>query len=62
MLPQPLKDPLTQHLAKVRDVYEQDLAACQANVLLPDALARKYPNAPPRVGLAVGLPRPRPLH
>ena len=46
MLPQPLKDPLTQHLAKVRVLYEQDLARSQANVFLPDALARKYPNAP----------------
>ena len=46
MLPRPLKDPLTAHLARVRVVYEQDLAAGNANVFLPDALARKYPRTP----------------
>ena len=46
MLPNRLEQTLIEHLAKVRVLYTQDLAAQQANVFLPDALARKYPNAP----------------
>ena len=46
MLPRRLEETLAEHLAKVRLLYTQDLAAHQANVFLPDALARKYPNAP----------------
>ncbi len=45
MLPRKLHEPLKQHLEKVRVLYTQDLAAGQANVYLPDALARKYPHA-----------------
>ena len=37
---------LKVHLAKVRQVYEQDLVDGHANVYLPNALARKYPGAP----------------
>ena len=46
MLPRRLEETLAEHLAKVRLLYAQDLAAHQANVFLPDALARKYPHAP----------------
>lgn len=46
MLPRRLEAPLAEHLAKVRVLYTQDLEARQANVFLPDALARKYPHAP----------------
>ena len=45
MLPRKLQEPLVQHLEKVRVLYHQDLAAGQADVYLPDALARKYPQA-----------------
>ncbi len=45
MLPRRLEDPLIAHLAKVRILYAQDLAADCARVFLPDALARKYPHA-----------------
>jgi len=45
MLPQALREPLTRHLARVRTLYEQDLAAGHADVYLPDALDRKYPHA-----------------
>ena len=45
MLPQSLTDPLTRHRARVRALYDQDLAAGHADVYLPDALDRKYPNA-----------------
>lgn len=46
MLPRRLEHTLVEPLAKVRTLYAQDLAAHQASVFLPDALARKYPNAP----------------
>jgi integron integrase len=45
MLPQSLRDPIARHLARVRTVYEQDLAEGCADVYLPDALDRKYPRA-----------------
>lgn len=36
---------LNVHLKKVQGIYESDLAAGHANVYLPGALAKKYPNA-----------------
>lgn len=45
MLPDALIQPLREHLAKRRRLYEDDSAAGKAEVYLPDALARKYPNA-----------------
>lgn len=45
MLPEALKQPLRDHLARRRVLYEDDLAKGMASVYLPDALARKYPNA-----------------
>lgn len=45
MLPQSLSEPLQAHLRRRRAVHEADLAAGMADVYLPDALARKYPNA-----------------
>jgi len=50
MLPRRLRDPLIEHLAKVRTLFDQDLAAGQANVFLPNALFRKYPHAPQEWG------------
>jgi integron integrase len=46
MLPETLETPLREHLAKVRAIHERDLADGWGRVFLPDALARKYPNAP----------------
>jgi len=37
---------LERHLKSVRAIYRHDLKLGQANVWLPQALARKYPNAP----------------
>jgi len=37
---------LKLHLQKVRNTFEQDLQEGAANVWLPGALARKYPNTP----------------
>ena len=46
MLPRSQEAPLRRQLARARLLYEDDLAAGTANVWLPEALARKYPNAP----------------
>jgi integron integrase len=45
MLPQTLVPVLQAHLARVKALHEQDLQAGGGTVFLPDALARKYPNA-----------------
>ena len=45
MLPAGVKDPLLRHLDRVRRLHERDLAVGFGRVQLPDALARKYPNA-----------------
>ncbi|WP_143449502.1 integron integrase [Iodobacter sp. BJB302] len=45
MLPQSVIEPLQAHLQSRRALYEADLAAGMADIYLPDALARKYPNA-----------------
>jgi len=46
MLPQSLKAPLRDHLRKVKAVHEKDLRDGWGRVQMPDALDRKYPNAP----------------
>jgi integron integrase len=46
MPPASLKAPLQEHLKRVRAVHDRDLADGWGRVLLPDALGRKYPNAP----------------
>ena len=45
-LPEACAPKLQEHLVAVRALYEADLREGFAGVLLPDALARKYPNAP----------------
>jgi integron integrase len=45
LLPATVKEPLVAHLQQVRQVHLQDLRAGAGRVQLPDALARKYPNA-----------------
>jgi len=46
LLPVSVRDALRQHLRKVREIFEIDLRDGHANVWLPVALAKKYPNAP----------------
>jgi integron integrase len=46
VLPGSLVDPLRSHLAAVKAKHEADLAAGAGSVALPEALERKYPNAP----------------
>jgi integron integrase len=50
MLPAALVGPLQDHLARRRTLYEDDLAAGKAAVWLPDALEKKYLNAPTEWG------------
>jgi integron integrase len=45
MLPDSLIAPLQEHLRRVKQVHEQDLAQDSGSVYLPFALAHKYPNA-----------------
>jgi len=45
LLPQAVKRPLQEHLKRVRTIHERDLQEGWGRVYLPDALARKYPNA-----------------
>ncbi len=45
MLPQSLVLPLKDHLIRVKQLYEQDIADGHGEVLLAESLARKYPNA-----------------
>jgi len=46
VLPAAIKEPLLRHLEAVKRQHRQDLQKGLGRVALPDALARKYPNAP----------------
>jgi len=46
MLPEPLKKTLADHLKRVKRIHNKDLADGWGRVILPNALDRKYPNAP----------------
>lgn len=46
MLPESLRAPLLKHLKRAKNIHERDLADGWGRVLLPDAIDRKYPNAP----------------
>ena len=45
ILPERLCRPLQAHLARVKEIHQQDLARGSGAVYLPTALHRKYPNA-----------------
>ena len=45
MLPEIVREPLQQHLQKVKKMHDRDLAAGFGTVYFPHALERKYPNA-----------------
>lgn len=45
VLPRAVKQRLQEHLSQVKVLHEKDLAAGHGDVHMPDALARKYPNA-----------------
>ena len=46
MLPESLEVPLQDHLKRVKTIHEKDLADGWGCVQMPNALDRKYPNAP----------------
>jgi integron integrase len=46
MLPESLKAPLLEHLKRVKSIHERDLGDGWGSVQMPDALDRKYSNAP----------------
>ncbi len=52
-------EPLRRQIAYAATLHEQDLAQGYGSVSLPDALARKYPNAATAVGRAWVFPSPR---
>jgi len=56
MLPACVTEPLGAHLEKVRSLHGPDLSAGFGRVQLPDALARKYPNAPREWGWQWAFP------
>ena len=45
VLPEVIVEPLRRHLQRVQDIHKRDLARGFGAVHLPNALARKYPNA-----------------
>ncbi|RJQ65396.1 MAG: integron integrase [Desulfobacteraceae bacterium] len=45
MLPACTADPLKTHLARVKEIHEEDLRDGFGSVYLPNALTKKYPNA-----------------
>lgn len=50
ILPDALKDDLREHIGKVIDLHGQDKKEGYGFVYIPDALARKYPNASSEAG------------
>lgn len=50
LLPRRLVEPLKEHLKKVKELHEQDLAKGYGAVFLPGALERKYPSAAKEFG------------
>ena len=61
LLPQSLVAALQEHLLKVRRLHQADLAAGWGRVLMPYALARKYPERRSGMGLAMGVSPAEPL-
>jgi hypothetical protein len=62
MLPRLVDERLENHLAQVRSTHAGDLAAGYGRVTLPDALARKYPNADREWGWQFVFPASRVCH
>ena len=45
ILPKAVRGRLSEHIANVKTLHDKDLAIGHGEVVLPDALSRKYPNA-----------------
>jgi integrase len=54
-LPSSVVDALRRHLETFRQLHQTDLANGGGRVMLPDALARKYPGAAMEWGLAIRI-------
>ena len=50
VLPETLREALAEHVEKVQDLHRADLRAGYGEVYIPEALARKYPNACREIG------------
>jgi integron integrase len=50
MLPTSVVEPLRKHLERVRVLYQRDMEQGQGGASLPNALEKKYPNAPKEWG------------
>jgi len=59
MLPNAALDPMRSHLETVRALHQRDLEHGQGRVVLPDAVARKYPNAAAEWGWQFVFPAAR---
>lgn len=46
MIPEKIKEELSKHVASVKEVHDKDMKMGYGEVSLPDALEKKYPNAP----------------
>ncbi|NWF92905.1 MAG: integron integrase [Syntrophaceae bacterium] len=46
MIPARIKEEFSKHIASVKEIHEQDLKMGYGEVYLPDALDKKYPDAP----------------
>jgi len=58
MLPTALQEPLMRHLSKVKDLHSEDLSNGLGVVMLPGALAKKYPRASREWGWQWVFPAP----
>lgn len=50
MIPDKIREGLLKHIALVKEIHDQDLKMGYGEVSLPDALDKKYPNAPKEWG------------
>jgi integron integrase len=60
LLPRSVVEPLKEHLRETRDRHQEAMQEGYGGVELPDALARKYPNAPFEWGWQYVFPATRP--
>ena len=58
LLPESLISPLKVQIDRVKALHQQDLLDGYGEVYLPDALERKYPNAPKSIGWQYVFPSP----
>ena len=56
VLPESLRESLAEHIDKVQDLHGADLRAGYGEVYIPEALARKYPNACREIGWQYAFP------